>query len=66
MSFSAPVITGLAACLLEHDTTLSPQEIKTLIIRSSNFYPYPNNFLVNGVPSAKRSLMLLRGEEIAS
>ena len=30
-SFSAPVITGLAACLLEKDSSLTSQEVKKII-----------------------------------
>jgi len=65
-SFSAPVITGLAACLLEYDSTLSPSDIKTLIIQSTDFFPYPNNYIGHGVPSGERLLELLGSQKMES
>ncbi len=62
-SFSAPVITGLAACLLELDSTLTSNEIKNLIIRSGSLYPYPNNYLGYGIPSGYKLLQLMSGKE---
>lgn len=49
-SFSAPIITGLAACLWERSPTLSNQQIKTLILRSGHLAAAPNNYLGYGVP----------------
>lgn len=53
-SFSAPVITGLAACLMEYDSTLTNFELIDLIRKAGHLYPYPNNYLGYGVPSCKR------------
>jgi subtilisin family serine protease len=58
-SYSAPILTGLAACMLEYDSLLSPIEIKDLLIKSSNLFPYPNNYAGNGIPSSKKLLSLL-------
>jgi len=64
-SFSAPVITGLAACILQYDPTLTASEIKNLLIQASDFYPYPNNHIGHGVPSGKKLLKLLEKQEMA-
>lgn len=58
-SFSAPAVTGFAACLLEKDPLLSASQLKNLIIKSSHLYPYGNNFIGYGVPLASRALMLM-------
>lgn len=65
-SFSAPVVTGLAACLMQYDSTLSPVEIKKLIVRSGHTYPHANNLMGYGVPSAKRILSELNGQSSKS
>jgi subtilisin family serine protease len=62
-SFSAPVITGLAAAIMQYDTTLLAAEIKELIIKSSSLYPFGNNHLGFGVPNAANLLELLEGRE---
>lgn len=59
-SFSAPIITGLAACLMEFDSTLSPQEIKQIIVQSGSLYLSPNNHLGNGVPNAQVIMDILQ------
>ncbi len=62
-SFSAPIITGLAACLLEKDSTLTSQELKELIVKSCNL-SRANNYIGYGVPDAKKALAMLDGEII--
>ncbi|MEM7297994.1 MAG: S8 family serine peptidase [Bacteroidota bacterium] len=62
-SFSAPVITGLAACLLERHPNLSGQELKEVLIESGNL-ALPNNYIGYGVPDAITSFSLLKDEEI--
>ncbi|WP_420577524.1 S8 family serine peptidase [Ekhidna sp.] len=54
-SFTAPVITGLAACLLEKDSTLTTEELKRIIIKSGNL-ERPNNWIGYGVPDASQVL----------
>jgi len=58
-SLSAPAVCGFAACLLEANPSLSANELKQLIVRSSHLYPYGNNFIGYGVPLANRALQLL-------
>ncbi|ANQ49770.2 S8 family serine peptidase [Flammeovirga sp. MY04] len=65
-SFSAPVITGLAACLWEMDPSLTGQELKDIIIKSSTFYPYGNNYTGYGVPDAQKAMSILKGGEVKS
>ncbi|MGK7391879.1 MAG: S8 family serine peptidase [Candidatus Cyclobacteriaceae bacterium M2_1C_046] len=52
-SFSAPAITGVIACLLELDSTLSVDSIKQLLISASHLYPYGNNYIGYGIPNIK-------------
>lgn len=59
-SVSAPVITGLIACLLEADSTLSNTRIKEIVTRSAHLYPVPNNYLGYGVPDAQKALELIK------
>lgn len=58
-SFSAPVITGIVACMLQKDPGLSNRQIKNIIERSGHLYPYGNNFLGYGVPDCGRILKLM-------
>ncbi len=59
-SFSAPVITGLAACIMQLDSSLSNYEIKTIIEQSSNLYPYGNNYIGYGIPDAAKIIALVK------
>ncbi len=60
-SFSAPVIAGLAACLLEANPNLTPQQLTNIIQKSSHLYPFGNNFVGYGVPNAGKALELAQG-----
>lgn len=62
-SFSAPIITGLAACLLESDPSLSGEELKQLIIQSGSLVE-ANNYIGYGVPDAALALKLVSGKEV--
>jgi hypothetical protein len=61
-SFSAPIITGFAACLLQAKPDLTYRELFTLIEKSSQFYPHGNNYLGHGIPDARRAWELLQGK----
>ena len=61
-SFSTPIITGLAACLLEQKPSLSGAELKDLLIKSSNL-KYPNNYIGYGVPNAQVALEMIEGKD---
>lgn len=55
-SFSTPVVTGMAACIWQLDSTLTNFEIIQLFQKAGNFYPYPNNYLGYGVPTCDEIL----------
>ncbi len=58
-SFSAPVITGLAACLMEKNPKLTNKQLMHIIEKSAHLYPYGNNYVGYGVPDAKKALQLV-------
>ncbi|MGC8803450.1 MAG: S8 family serine peptidase [Bacteroidales bacterium] len=49
-SFSAPIISGLAACLWEAYPQLPPARIREAIIRSSSQYYAPDSLMGYGIP----------------
>lgn len=58
-SFSAPVITGLAACLWQANPDLSAMQIIKAIEKSANQYLNPDSLMGYGIPDfAKANLML--------
>ncbi|MEQ9426616.1 MAG: S8 family serine peptidase [Cyclobacteriaceae bacterium] len=61
-SFSAPLITGLAACIWEMNPDLTNLEVKELILKSANLHPYGNNYIGFGVPNAEKILTTLKLE----
>ncbi|MDW7695482.1 S8 family serine peptidase [Flammeovirgaceae bacterium SG7u.111] len=61
-SFSAPVITGFAACLLQKKPEAKNTEIIKVIEKSAQLYPYGNNFIGYGIPKASMALSLLKNE----
>lgn len=58
-SFSAPIITGLAACIMQKNPELSNYEVTEVIERSGNLYPFGNNYVGYGVPDGQRILKLI-------
>ncbi|MFK7900967.1 MAG: S8 family serine peptidase [Cyclobacteriaceae bacterium] len=58
-SFSAPIITGLAACLWQANPKLSNKQLKKIIEQSSHLYPYGNNYIGYGVPNANRAIEII-------
>ncbi len=61
-SFSAPVITGMAACIWQMDTSLTNFEIIEIFRKAGNFYPYPNNYLGYGVPTCEEILKVYNNQ----
>ncbi len=49
-SFSAPIISGLAACLWSAYPTLTNVQLKHLIKQSAHLHQNPNNYLGYGIP----------------
>ncbi len=62
-SFSAPVITGFAACLMQKNPKASNKDIFNIIEQSSSLYPYANNYVGYGVPSAAVALKMIDGDQ---
>lgn len=60
-SFSAPVVTGFAACLMQKHPKTSSKEIFAAIEQSALLYPYTNNYIGYGVPRASIALKVLSG-----
>lgn len=65
-SYAAPIVTGLAACMMQYDSTLSNFEIISILEKSANFYPYGNNYVGYGVPDCHKILGILQGKEYTS
>ena len=57
-SYSAPIIAGLATCLWQANPSLSPSEIKRIIIQSSHLSINPDNVSGHGVPDFNIALIL--------
>ena len=60
-SFSAPVITGLSACLWQKFRTLSNFEIIRALEQSSSRYPFPDNLIGYGIPNITVANDILTG-----
>ncbi len=63
-SFSAPIITGLVACILERKPELTVFEVRDMLIHASHLSTTPNNYIGYGVPDARKVLALLEGKEV--
>lgn len=59
-SFSCPSVAGFVACLIQFDSTATPEKIKKIVEKSGHIYPFANNYLGNGVPQADRALTLMK------
>jgi subtilisin family serine protease len=62
-SFSANVVTGIVACMLQKDSTLTLHEIRDILFRSSTLYPYPNNYVGYGIPDARKIIEIMNDPE---
>jgi len=51
-SFAAPLVSGFAACLLQHNPQLTPFELRKLIRESGHLYPYFDYSHGYGIPQA--------------
>jgi len=63
-SFSAPVITGLVACILQKQPAISNRNVARIIEQSGHLFPYGNNYLGYGIPDAARVLALMNGNAV--
>ena len=53
-SFSAPLVTGFAACVLQNNPTLKPFELLETLQKVSSLYPYYDYSHGYGVPQASK------------
>ena len=63
-SFSAPIISGLAACLWQKFPELSNYEIIKTLEQSSSLYPYPDNTMGYGAPNLTVANDILTGHSV--
>jgi len=63
-SFSAPVIAGMLACMLQKKPSLQPKEAMDLLHKAATLFPFANNYIGYGVPQAARVLSLLDGKSV--
>jgi len=63
-SFAAPLITGYIGALLQLKPDLKSEDIKEVLFKSGDMYPFPNNYVGYGFPNALKSLSILLGQEI--
>jgi subtilisin family serine protease len=61
-SFSAPVISGLVACMMEQKPSLTNEQIITILHKASHLYPFGNNYIGYGIPKTDRVLKLIDNE----
>jgi hypothetical protein len=57
-SFSAPILTGFAACLMQKNKKASNKEIFSIIEKSAHLYPYGNNYIGYGIPKASKAIKI--------
>ena len=62
-SFTAPIITGVIACILQQDSTLTLSQVREILFRSASLYPFPNNFVGYGIPDARKIMKLLENPQ---
>jgi serine protease AprX len=63
-SFSAPIITGLAACLWQAYPGNTASEIADAIRRSAHLYAQPNDSMGYGIPDFFRAFELLKSGQV--
>ncbi|MES2388637.1 MAG: S8 family serine peptidase [Bacteroidota bacterium] len=59
-SFSAPVISGFAACVLQANPALTTLQLRDVLEKSANLYPYGNNYIGYGWPDAEKAVKLAK------
>ena len=65
-SFSAPVITGFAACLMQKDPYATNKQIAKIIEESGHLFPYGNNYIGYGIPKSTKAINLMNGKFVKS
>lgn len=65
-SFSAPLITGMSACLWENFPNATNQQIRTAILQSSDRYSSPDNDYGYGIPNIALAKTILKETMVSS
>ncbi len=55
-SYSSPLVAGFAACLLQHNDSLTPMQLLEAVEQSGHLYPYFDYHHGYGVPLASKAL----------
>ncbi len=55
-SFACPMVAGVAACLMQADSSKSAIQIKNMLETSGHYYPYYDYYLGYGVPQVSKLL----------
>lgn len=58
-SYSTPIVTGLATCLWEADPSLTPLQLKQVIIHSSHLLNTPDYSVGHGLPDFNLALKII-------
>ena len=56
----------MVACMLQIDSTLTSEQVKSYLSQASHLYPFANNYLGYGVPNSQKVMDLIKGEKIKS
>lgn len=63
-SFSAPLLSGLAACLWQADTSLTNMQLFKILKESASRYANPDTFYGYGIPSATAAYKAITGKNL--
>ncbi len=61
-SFSAPLITGLMACMLQAKPDFCNDQLFNILHQSGSVYPFKNNYIGYGVPDCEKIVKQFTGE----
>ncbi|HAA13228.1 MAG TPA: peptidase S8 [Cytophagales bacterium] len=59
-SFSAPVVAGIVAGMLQQDSTLLPAQVQAYLQASGHSVALPNNYVGYGVPDCGKLLVMMQ------
>jgi serine protease AprX len=59
-SFSAPIITGITACLLQAFPSVTSLKIRDAIIKTSNQFNYPDSLYGYGIPDYEKAYAYIK------
>ncbi len=63
-SFSAPLLSGLAACLWQADTSLTNMQLFSIMKQSADRYATPDNYYGYGIPNGAKAFELIKGYKL--